>query len=287
MYTWLFWRALQAPPITNPLFVQVRGIDRPSWLDRAWNLFMGLMLVMLFVKPPIFVIAILLIPIAYPILSSTCYGVIFALRTSSMIFTRRQQGSYDLIRLTPGGAWQAFWGVCAGSVHHNGDLDRLYHYLKRIITILLTMGVFMLIASLVLPTERLKIEFATMGIAVFTVIALMYLELSQLSIISILIGMLFAISARTTVDSRIGALVGFLTVQLTIYLTSAVLILSLLYPRLTTIDISPVIAMLIACTVVLAYISIVRELVMLILWRLISRGLNTAQDDMRYLLTTS
>lgn len=287
MYTWLFWRALQAPPITNPLFVQVRGIDRPSWLDRAWNLFMGLMLVMLFVKPPIFVIAILLIPIAYPILSSTCYGVIFALRTSSMIFTRRQQGSYDLIRLTPGGAWQAFWGVCAGSVHHNGDLDRLYHYLKRIITILLTMGVFMLIASLVLPTERLKIEFATMGIAVFTVIALMYLELSQLSIISILIGMLFAIYARTTVDSRIGALVGFLTVQLTIYLTSAVLILSLLYPRLTTIDISPVIAMLIACTVVLAYISIVRELVMLILWRLISRGLNTAQDDMRYLLTTS
>lgn len=283
MYTWLFWRALQAPPIKNPLFLQMRGIDRPSWLDRAWNLFMGLMLVMLFLKPPIFVIAILLIPIAYPILSSTCYGVIFALRTSSMIFTRRQQGSYDLIRLTPGGAWQAFWGVCAGSVHHNGDLDRLYHYLKRIITILLTMGVFMVIASFVLPTEHLKIEFATMGIAVFTVIALMYLELSQLSIISILIGMLFAIYARTTVDSRIGALVGFLTVQLTIYLTSAVLIFSFLYPRLMMTDISPVIAMLIACTILLAYVSIVRELVMLILWRLISRGLNTAQDDMRYL----
>lgn len=284
MYTWFLWKALQAPPRKNPLFEQMQGVRRASWLDRVWNLFMGLMLVMLFIKPPIFVISILLIPVIYPILSSTLYGVLFSLRTSSTVFTKRQQGSYDLIRLTPGGAWQAFWGVCAGSVHHNGDLDRLYHYLKRIMTILLTMGTFMLAASLILPTIELKNEFATMGVVMFSSIALMYLELSQLSIISILMGLLFAIYAKNTVDSRIGALFGFLAVQLSIYLTAAVLAISVLYPRLTGVDSPSVVNMLVACITLVVYIFMFREIVMLILWRLISRGLNTARDDMRKLM---
>lgn len=284
MYTWFLFRALQTPPAKNPLFLQMQQVARASWLDRLWNIFMGLLLLFLFVKPPLFVILLLMIPIVYPILSSTCYGVLFSLRTSSMIFTRRQEGSYDLIRLTPGGAWQAFWGVCAGSVHRNGDLDRLQHYLRRILTILLTMGVFMGLATLILPTDELKTEFLVMDIVVFTVVGLMVLEFSQSSVISTLIGMTFAIYGRTTVDSRIGSLVGFLTIQLTTYLTVGVLALSGLYPRLLVADLPPTIAMFAGCGIILLYVATLREVIIAVLWRLISRRLNTARHDMRQLI---
>jgi len=285
MYTWFLFRALQSPPIKNPLFLHMQEGVRPSWLDRIWNTLMGSLLFMLFLKPPLFVIILLSIPVAYPVVSSTCYGVLFSMRTSSMIFTRRQQGSYDLIRLTPGGAWQAFWGVCAGSVHRNGDLDRLQLYLRRILTILFTTGVFLIFGSLVLPTPDLKVEFLTMAIVVFTVIGLMILELSQSLVLSTLIGMTFAIYGRTTVDSRIGALVGFLAIQLTTYLTTAVLVLSFLYPRLRFVDVSPVIAMFVGCLALLVYVWLLRETIMIVLWRLISHGLNTARHDMRQLMT--
>jgi len=284
MYTWRLFRALRTPPINNPLYLQMQGTVKSSWLDRLWNVFMGLLILLLFVKPPLFIIILLMIPIVYPLVSSTCYGVLFSLRTSSMIFTRRQQGSYDLIRLTPGGAWQAFWGVCAGSVHRNGDLDRLTHYLRRIITVLLTMGLFTMIASLILPTEDLKIEFLSMAIVLFTVIGLMMLEFSQSSVLSTLIGMTFAIYGRTTVDARIGSLVGFLTIQLTTYMTAGVLALSFLYPRLMGADISPILMVLVGCASVLVYVAALREAMMVVLWRLISRGLNAAGDDMNELL---
>ncbi|GEM_PF-3505043 len=284
MYTWFLFRALRTPPQKNPLFLQMQHVVQPSWLDRMWNILMGLLLVLLFVKPPLFVVILLMIPIAYPVLSSTYYGVLFSLRTSSMIFTRRQEGSYDLIRLTPGGAWQAFWGVCAGSVHRNGDLDRLQHYLKRILTILMTMGVFIGFASLILPTVELKNEFLVMDIVVFTVIGLMLLEFSQSSVMSTLMGMTFAIYGRTIVDSRIGALVGFLVIQLTTYLTATVLAVSGLYPRLLITDIPAALAMLVGCLSVVLYVAILREIIIACLWRLISRRLNTAQHDMRQLI---
>lgn len=281
MYTWLLWRALQSPPTKNPLYRQMQLAQHPSWLDRFWNGLMALLVLLLFVKPPVFILMILSIPILYPILSSTCYGVLFSLRTATMIFARRQQGSYDLIRIAPDGAWRSFWAVCAGSVHRNGDLDRLYHYLNRILTMLLTLGIVLVVASVVVPTERLQAEFWGMVIVLFTIMSLTVLELTQSSVLATLVGMVFAIVARTAVDSRLGALIGFLTIQLTTYLTASVLVISILYPRFVAAEMSSAIAMGIGCGTLVAYVALLRELLIFTLWRLISRQLNTAQDEMR------
>lgn len=284
MYTWLLWRALQSPPTKNPLFLQMQTIVKPSWLDRFWDGLNVALVLLLFIKPPIFALIILSIPIVYPMLSSTLYGVLFSMRTSTMIFARRQQGSYDLIRISPVGAWASFWAVCAGSVHRNDDLKRLNRYLKRILTILLGLGLMLLFASPILPTEHLRTEFITMAMVVFTVQALMILELTQSSVLSSLMGMMFAITAHTTVDSRIGALVGFLMIQLTTYLTSLVLLSSFLYPRLVIADTSSAIATFVGCIALMGYVAILRELIISILWRLISRQLNTSRDEMRRLI---
>jgi len=284
MVTWLLWRALQSPPTKNPLYQKMQSADRSSWLDRFWNGLIGLLLILLFLKPPLFAIILLSVPIMYPMLSSTCYGVLFSLRTSTMIFARRQQGSYDLIRISPNGAWTSFWAICAGSVHHNGDLNRLNHYIKRIMTMLVTLCAVLLLASPVVPTERLQAEFMAMVIVLFTVISLMVLELTQSSVLGTLIGMVFAIVARNTVDSRLGSLVGFLSIQLTTYLTSIVLVLSFLYPTFDNADVSPALAMLLGCLTLILYIAILREVMMVILWRLIARRLNTAQDEMRQIM---
>lgn len=284
MYTWLFWRALQTPPIYNPLYRQMQIEQQSSWLDRFWNALIGLLLLLLFTQPPLFVIALLFIPIVYPILSSTCYGVLFSLRTATVVFARRQQGSYDLIRIAPGGAWTSFWAVCAGSVHRNGDLDRLQRYLKKLITMLFAIGLILLFGSVVVPTEDLKIEFVTMLIIVITMITLMYLELTQSLMLSTFMGMVFAIHARTTVDSRIGALVGFLAMQLTTYLTSAVLVLNLIYPNIEAMTISPIVAMFIGCAMLMAYIFLLRETFAFMLWRLIARQLNMPREEMRQVM---
>lgn len=284
MLTWRLWQALRMPPTKNPLFRRMQIPKRASWLDRFWNALGGLLLVLFFLQPPIFVVTVILIPLIYPVVSSTSYGILWAIRTSAMVSIRRQEGSYDLIRIAPGGAWQAFWGVCAGCVHRNGDLDRLEVYTRRILTMLLTLAIFTFIAGLLLPTERLQSELITTSLVLFTVIGMTMLEFVQSPILSTLIGMTCAVYSRTTTDTRIGAFIGYLTVQILTYLTSAVLLTSFIIPTIELADMSQVTGVLFGCLWLVTYFIAFREIMLFALWRLISRRLNTDVTEMRYLL---
>lgn len=286
MITWRLWQALRTPPINNPLFRQMQIQKTVSWLDRFWNLFGTGLLILFFVHPTIFVLIVLAIPLLYPLVSSTLYGILWALRTTSVVYRRRQQGSYDLIRIAPGGAWQAFWGVCAGSVHRNGDLDRLYMYLSRILTMLFGIGIIVTLASIVLPEERIRIEAFNVAVVVYTLIALALIEYTQTSIISTLIGVSSAIHAKSTVDARAGALFGFLMLQFLSYLSTCVFVVSFLIPLMLRLTLNYGLETLFICSAMLLYVISIRELTAYSLWRLISRRLNTDSAEMARLLVS-
>ncbi len=296
MITWKLWYALNHPPATHPIFwrtLQHYQHNNPynmnraalGWLDKLAILylivFIGLMFIANQAAPGMqsallsLLIVLLAIPIILPvalvlrstIFSGSYYGLLWAGYINDLIVHERQNNTYDLLWLFPGGILAPIWAMCMGCLYSNyrfNQLEALHTYKLRFIAYTALIGLLLRLTSQPQDPFTFILIYA---IRTFALVLVVHIEFVQSLIIALLLGILAPLYSQQQIDARLWTISGFLFIQLNIYAVTVLIGLFLL-PIFTSQlalseDASSVIHILLSLTV----FYLMRELVIAVLWR--------------------
>lgn len=139
LLTWRLWRALRSPEEGNPLFERVQGqpVDLPG--KRLLKRFSPVTRVIDVLLPAIVVV---IAPVAL-LLASNLLGALIAFNVMSTIQREREQGTYELLALTPIGLGRVNWLIAAACTQRLNAVDRLAQF-RTLAIITLVLLVFYL-----------------------------------------------------------------------------------------------------------------------------------------------
>ena len=261
MLTWRLWQALRFPDEEHVLFrrlqrqsialpgqVLFRPVTRSRIFQWFWRILMALLPAVVIVIAP-----------AALLLTSNLFGALVAFNVMSTISREREQGTYDLLALTPIGLGAANWLVAAAWTQRLAAVDRLAS-VRTLTIILLTL---LLVSSL--GGERLT--------PVLVVALLVGLNVDAIQ--SLIVGCLSGMLAQRfdDVGSPFVALAVFAFVQIIlVYLpvaTAAILLNELLLRAALT----PLLNDVIFAGVLVGLLFGLREAIIRLMWRDLERRL--------------
>src|SRR5262245_42171716 len=110
MLTWKLWRGLKKPISRHPLFQRIMAAP-PQ--DMPW-----------YITCAVIVVAPFLILPAIVFLSAV-YGLRWAMNIAGAIAREREAGMYELVSLTPAGAFGSSRAIVAACLHRNESLSQI------------------------------------------------------------------------------------------------------------------------------------------------------------------
>lgn len=202
LMTTRLWRALQRPPIRNPVFV--RAYDAPEQ-PTLWYIGCAQWFGILFFLPIL----------AFPAL---IYGIGWAAGVSNLISKERAQGTFDLIRLCPSGPLGMTWALCAGYLYHHRTFNNINErgtlYWRTAVVVIalvsLDISVSLRAADSAHPIPWLA--------RVVTLIVALLIEHRQSLIIASLSGMLAPFLTGERVNAQLFAFALYLLAQMATYM---------------------------------------------------------------------
>jgi hypothetical protein len=287
MITWKIWRALHNPPALHPVFQRTVLLPPPTisrrsigWAGLVVNLVLGLSQY----SPTILLV---LMPFILAFTGIT-YGIDCAIRVGSAIAKERENFTFNLLSLSPGGALGASWAMCTSSLYRNRDFDRLHNVVRG--AIIVAIIVTLVIACLVIVAHSEHFSrfpeptFPTIVHLVDLLIVLiaLYVEYLQSTIVGSLIGMFIPTYTDNRVDTSLYAFGVFLLLQITtyfvVYLVGFVILPSS-YEQLNLIgDYTEISLTFFRLTIFFA----VREFIIGILWRMLVQRLNAIPSELDF-----
>lgn len=139
--TWRLWSALRYPDELHPLFQRVQRLPidipgkrllRPVYTHRVFKFVWG------FLSALLSVVVVVVAPVALLVVSNLL-GALVAFNVMGTINRERDQGTYDLLALTPSGLGASNWLIAAAWTQRLGAVDRLAS-LRTLAIILLTIA---------------------------------------------------------------------------------------------------------------------------------------------------
>lgn len=139
--TWRLWAALRNPEEEHPLFQRVQRLPvdlpgkrllRPVYTHRVFKFLWG------FTSALLSVVVVVVAPLAL-LLASNVIGALLAFNVMGTLNREREQGTYDLLALTPNGLGASNWLIAAAWTERLGAVDRLAS-LRTLAIILLTIA---------------------------------------------------------------------------------------------------------------------------------------------------
>jgi hypothetical protein len=236
--TWRLWNLLRYPPRLHPVFWRVvnqPGLRLPPNAMRGlrWLAYAGL--AALLVASPVALVLvvywIVLLPVVLLIFSGSLYGVYRAMDISVTLSREHQQGTYDLLRVTPPGAAGIDWMIGAACLHRGNTLGQLHRTIRAIVLscmlALVVVNIFILLSFGVARDEyRLAVSQQALNI-VSTLIALCvicYCDHVQSIVTGCLVGIITAGVVKSTTEGRVWAVPLFLAIQFGSYLLIFVMV---------------------------------------------------------------
>ncbi|MCB9450655.1 MAG: hypothetical protein H6672_04405 [Anaerolineaceae bacterium] len=282
MITRRVWRALLDPPGVHPLFHRIVLLP-PSVPRHYFTLANAIVNLVLGVGSHLPTLLLLLMPLILLILG-VAYGLDCALRISTAIARSHEDDTYALLALTPGGAIEASWALCASTLYRNRDFSRLRATVNGTLIVGLVLTPVIALFSILFATG-LTGRFLTMldvftnFVNLLTVLAVLYLEYVQSTVQGVLVGMLIPTYVQNRLDANIFALLTFLLLQIAVYAAFLLLGFTLLPILLDSLalDIGWVTMLLAALRVGLFY-GIREAVIAGVWWRLMTR-LNTSLSE--------
>ncbi len=232
--TWQFWNALRFPMWRHPIFIQARKQrERVANTSRSWRFLQVGSLVaislLFFLFPTPAIVTSLGIIVGLPVLmivfNGTILGAIWVTNISATIAHAHRQHHFDLLSLTPQGAYGVSWYLCTGTIHRHNWLRTVYQLLSWVIglvLVLLALAGLMLIVGYVTANDDIirqaqaNVLRDVINIA-FIVLAL-WLDHIQSIVISALLGMMLPTILKDKVQLRTLAPIIYLMTQLLTYL---------------------------------------------------------------------
>ena len=260
--SWMLWRHLIAAP-AHPLFKHTLDLSQPRLASTHLGCIAPLVLstlaccgvstvplLRLGTIPPYFLAVI--------VLASTVYVGLWAVDTSVLIARERERNTYDLLCVAPSGPLGVHWALCATSLHRKNMLGWI-----DVVRVLVAGGLLLVFVTGVLNvTIFLPLLPDMVSLAVAS-----YLEHSQATVLGCLIGMHTPLLTASVAAARVWAGLAFAALQLGTVLASVVGVYAvrLILPAGTR----PLIFGLLI-------FFLIREGIVIALWRSLAHQLNTA-----------
>lgn len=282
------WRALNHPPLGSPLFKrayaqQGPGAPLPALRLPLFSLFrnVGLIIlpvVLILLGAPIlallYYLSLLLAPLLLP-LANTLYGLRHAYSVSAGIARERELQTYDVLCASPTGSLGLHWSYCTGWLY--------YHFLYRYLMLgLLATGivasVFGLSPQLVFGAGQ-----PLLGVTLTRASALgglFVLDYLQTPVLSSLTALIVPAYAENEDAARLWAASLFLLLQLAVYVPTLLLGGYALPNTLRLLALDPVLADVLVPLLLLAFFALLREAIIVGLWRQVERHLSATSLEL-------
>lgn len=253
LLTWRLWRALQFPDDAHPLFrrVQAQKLPGQRWYDRLAAIYGK-------ITALVTVVLVLVSPLALLIVSNLL-GMLVALTITYTINRERQQGTYDLLALTPSGGGSANWQIAAACAYRLNTIELLASLRTFSVTTLFLLFVYSV------GSERLT------PIPVIALLLALNLDAIQSQIVGCLSGMLGQLyGAGSAVIASLAIFAGAQVIA--VYLPAAALGL-LTLEALRPFQLEAWLSQGIAAIVALLVLFGGREVLIRLMWRELERRL--------------
>ena len=284
MMTWKLWRVLKAPPYDDPIFRRSsQNYQPPSRWRQVLDYLVWIVVIALFVGylRQTFVslstdLSPIIIFVGIIALGGTIYGVDWALAISDTVALARENNTLDLLCITPRGAIGAVWALGLSQLHRASNFHNRNTSRRRVF---FSLGTGLLLISIALGGMMLTVrnanllpllDLTALFVAVLSSFALLvaaYVDYIQSIVVSLLVGMIIPTFSRQRFDTQVWALSGFLTVQLGTYFVTYLVCFVILPTIVRTFGIENLTLELILLLPRLIVFSLIREVLIVLLWR--------------------
>ena len=270
MLTWKLWRGLRQPPFKHPLYQEVIG--RPAAPMAA-----SLGCVVVLIAPFVLLPALLFL--------STAYGLRWAMQIASTIARDHETRRYELVALSPEGAFGVSRAIMSAYVQRNESLAQIQTVGAWVLRLAFMLTIMLALTSL--STPILTTDYAPNVNEIITVLYLVtmavaiYIDHVHSVLVGLLVGMWIPVVVPRRLDASMGALLVYLLLQVTAYLVVVLGCFTLLPALLGSIP-RPYNTVLLALLRVVVLFA-VREILIRWLWATVVRQTNATPSELEFM----
>jgi hypothetical protein len=224
------------------------------------------------------------------------YGIDCALRISTTIAKEHEDRTFDLLSLAPTGTWGTNWALATSSLYRNRDFDRLFSIVRAALAtgLVLTCIVAMIAVMSLSPTRPTRlpqpdsmdmlIRVAADFLAVLALIAAIYVEYVQSTILGSLVGLFVPTYARNRLDASLWSFGVFLLLQVSTYTLAWIIGFNLLPGVYERLHINGWYVSFTLPVLRVAAFFLLREVIILMIWRALVQRLNVPVSDVELVM---
>ncbi len=277
------WRALNNPPATHPIFVRtvlLPPIGKRYGINSA-GVVIGFIMGMSEIMPTILILLM-------PIVLAGCgliYGIDCAVRVSQLISFERKNKTYELLALCPPGALAICWVLCTSLLYEHRQFHRMLEIVRTSTRIALAaIGVILVLfagisLSIILTSSELTLPVIVPLINAAAVVALIYSEYVQSTVIGCLVGLIIPTFASGSVDSLLYAPAIFLLIKISSYAISVLIGFTLLEKVYQTLGLAGGMTDIFLTLMRVIVIVVVQDLIIRFLWRVVIKQTDSKPKD--------
>jgi hypothetical protein len=266
--TLLFWRGLKKPPAEHPLFQ--RGMAAAPQIT-PWYIACGVILV----APLLLIPAILF--------TSAFYSLRWAVMISGIIARERENGMFDLIAVSPAGAFGTSWAICTSAIYRNRSLEQIQAPSSWIVRLGFTLVILASLGNFVEPLVPFDADGMLLTIIPLEYLSALagalYIDHLQSVALGAIVGMLIPTYTRSRMDAGGGAFLMFLLLQVTTYTLTLFVGFVALPLFLAGLEVPAVTISLLLPVVRVGIFFLIREAIIVGLWRVLVEQLNVAASE--------
>lgn len=287
------WRALSKPPRQHPLFQYVLSGSKKEQPQVT----SGFVVWVIMLAAIIFVWAVLFKPMLWLILVlfvslNSIYATRWVLRISRTILEEKETRRFDLLASLPVGLLGTSWALSTGAVHGRSSF-RWIPYLVLMIVVLAFIALCGLTTITLTLLEQLSdsdaaltgnLEFARIGITAIPFVILFYFDHVYSILTAIVFGQIATIDIKNTAEGQVRALIGFLAIQMLMYVVTLTIAIVVI-PYILTIFGFTQVGHLIMISIIgtLTFVAL-REAIIYALWRFLTDSLEADSNEIALVL---
>ncbi len=230
-----------------------------------------------------------LLPVALVLVGmGTLYGLLIAVRISGQIAEERDQGRYELLSLTPSGAWGFGWATIMSYLYRSATFSRLRRWVP-IVSVLLALVaasglLFQVFIYVRTPTYQQEFTNDWWELVflfyVGTTVAALYIDFYQSVIAGVLLAMVIPTYGRNRFETQALTVGAFLGVQIATYLTTLLVGFLILPGIYYSLGIYGWVEEIVMIALRLGVFVLVREIIIMGLWQFAQQRLNIGEIDL-------
>jgi hypothetical protein len=224
----------------------------------------------------------LILPVMFAVFNGTVYGLVWSARVGRTLVHEHEQGTFEILSITPDGALGATWAICTGCIHRSGAFDSLRVFsleefaVAWTITLVLNAGKWQQYLNFF---EGNSPFFPILVLMVYSLMLILtfYFNNVQSIIVGVLVGMGISTSVRNRLDAQLWAIGIYVLLQITTYLLTWI-IAGVILPTFFVMNVPT--------EILLAFISLgvfylIREALIVSLWRILMFKLNSDANEIQ------